>query len=307
MLVYLARRIVWFVPTILATITITFILMQLVPGGPFDFDDGGTMLPPAVKKQLEAQYNLDKPVIIQYFSFLGNLVTGDLGISFSSREDVSVMIARSLPISVRLGGIALAFALLVGLPLGILGGIFRNSWIDHLCSVISISGFVLPSFVLGIFMILLFSLQLHWLPVSGWGRWQHYVMPAIALGASSAALLARYTRSSITEVLRLDFIRVARAKGLSSSSVYVKHALRNALLPVLTILGMAIPSLLVGSFLIETMFSVPGTGRFFVDAIGRRDYPVVMGVALLYSVIVVVSNLITDLLYAVVDPRVRFN
>lgn len=307
MLTFLTRRIVWFIPTILAAITITFVLMKLIPGGPFDFVDGGTTLPPAVKQQLEAQYNLDKPVIVQYGSFLQQLIRGNLGTSFSSRDSVNKMIARSLPISARLGLGALVFGIIVGVPLGILAGIYRNTWIDHLCSILSISGYVLPSFVLGIFLILIFSLQLHWLPVSGWGSWQHLIMPAIALGASPAALLARYTRSSIADVLQLDYIRVARAKGLKPAAVYVKHALRNALLPVLTILGTILPFLVVGSFLIETMFSIPGTGRFFVDAIGLRDYPVVMGVTLLYSSFVVTSNLLTDLLYAVADPRVRLS
>lgn len=305
MLAYLVRRIVWFIPTILAAISITYVLMQLVPGGPFDLDEGGTMLPASVRAQLESRYNLDKPVATQYLTFLRNLANGDLGVSFISRENVNVLIARSLPVSARLGLAAIVFALVAGIPLGVLAAIYRNSWVDHVCSLASIGGYVMPSFVLGIFLILLLSLQLHLLPVSGWGSWQHYIMPAVALGASSAAVLARYTRSSMAEVLQRDFIRVARAKGLGHLKVNLKHALRNGLIPVLTVMGMIIPSLLVGSFLIETMFSVPGTGRFFVDAIARRDYPVVMGVALLYSLLVVVCNLVTDLMYALVDPRVR--
>lgn len=305
MFAFLVRRIVWFIPTILAAITITYVLMQLVPGGPFDLDEGGTMLPASVKAQLEARYNLDKPVVMQYMTFLRNLTVGDLGVSFSSRENVNILIARSLPVSTRLGLAAIAFAMIAGLPLGVLAAIYRNSWVDHLCSAVSIGGYVMPSFVLGIFLILLLSLQLHLLPVSGWGSWRHYIMPAIALGASSASVLARYTRSSMSEVLQRDFIRVARAKGLGAIAINVKHALRNGLIPIMTVLGMIIPSLLVGSFLIETMFSVPGTGRFFVDSISRRDYPVVMGVALLYSFLVVAFNLLTDLLYALVDPRVR--
>lgn len=305
MFAYLVRRIVWFIPTILAAITITYVLMQLVPGGPFDLDEGGTMLPASVRAQLASQYDLDKPLPVQYMAFLRNLVGGDLGVSFVSRDSVNVMIARSVPVSAQLGFAAIAFALLLGIPLGVLAAIYRNSWVDHLCSFVSIGGYVMPSFVLGIFLILILSLQLHLLPVSGWGGWQHFVMPAIALGASSASVLARYTRSSMADVLHRDFIRVARAKGLGSAAINLKHALRNGLIPVLTVLGMIIPSLLVGSFLIETMFSVPGTGRFFVDSIARRDYPVVMGIALLYSLLVVVCNLLTDLAYALVDPRVR--
>lgn len=307
MLAFIVRRIVWFIPTILAAITITYLLMQLVPGGPFDLDEGGTMLPASVKAQLEARYNLDKPATTQYLTFLRNLAVGDMGVSFMSRDEVTTLIGRSLPVSARLGGVAILFAILVGVPLGVLAGIYRNSWVDHVCSTVSILGYVLPSFVLGIFLILLLSLQLHLLPVSGWGSWKHYIMPAIALGASAAAVLARYTRSSMAEVLQRDFIRVARAKGLGALQINMKHALRNGLIPILTVLGMAIPSLLVGSFLIETMFSVPGTGRFFVDAISGRDYPVVMGIALLYSCLVVVANLITDLMYALVDPRVRLS
>lgn len=305
MFTYIVRRIVWFLPTILAAITITYVLMQLVPGGPFDLDEGGTMLPASIRTQLEARYNLDKPLVTQYFTFLRNLLRGDLGVSFISRDPVTTLIARSLPVSFSLGLAAILFALLIGIPLGVLAAIYRNSWMDHLFSLASIGGYVLPSFVLGIFLILVLSLQLHLLPVSGWGSWRHYVMPTIALGASSASVIARYTRSSMLDALQRDFIRVARAKGLGNIQVNLKHALRNGLIPVLTVLGMIIPALLVGSFLIETMFSIPGTGRFFVDAIARRDYPVVMGVALLYSTLVMACNLITDVLYAIVDPRVR--
>lgn len=304
---YLLKRLLWTIPTVLAAVTVTFVLMQMVPGGPFDVGDGMTHLPAAVKEQLERQYNLDKPVIVQYFAFLRQLLQGDLGTSFQSREGVGTMIARSFPTSVQLGAAALLISIVVGIPLGVLAATYRGSWIDHLCTVLSVGGFVLPSFVLGIFLIYILSLTLHWLPVSGWGTPAHLIMPALALGAGPAAQFARYTRSAMVEALQMDFVRVAHAKGLAPAVVVAKHALKNALLPVLTVAGAVLPNLLVGSFLVETMFSVPGTGRFFVSAINHRDYPVVMGVAIVYALMVATANLLTDILYAAVDPRIRYS
>ena len=283
--------------------TLTFVLLRLAPGGPFDSE---RKLPPEVIANLEAKYHLDEPVWQQYLRYLSAIARGDFGPSYKYLDrGVSEIIADTLPTSAVLGGLAILFALLIAFPAGLLAAYFRNSPIDRLCMFVATLGISLPNFLLGAFLIWLVALQLGWLQVGRWNDGLSAILPTITLGAAPAAYLAALLRSTLIETLGEDFVRTARAKGLKESIVLVKHALCHSLIPVLTVMGPLAAALLTGSFVVEYVFAIPGMGRFFITAVTDRDYPLIMGVTLVYTALLVCTNLLVDLLYGYVDPRIR--
>ena len=302
---YAFRRILAFVPLIWAIATITFLLMNAVPGGPFDREKP---LPPATKANLEAKYNLDGSLIERYGAFMRSLAKGDLGISFNQDRPVVDIIRERLPKTLQLGMLAFVFALVFGLTLGVVAAVNQNGWPDYLSVFIATVGAAVPNFVIGVFLILFLALKLGWFDVIGWefGNPRTMVLPTVALGLLPMAFIARITRASMLEVLRQDYIRTARAKGVREYVVIVRHAVRNALSPVLTVAGPIFAGLITGSFVIERFFAVGGVGTAFVDAVSLRDYGMIMGTTLLYAVAIAVVNLIVDLLYGLADPRIRY-
>ncbi|EYE87820.1 peptide ABC transporter permease [Fervidicella metallireducens AeB] len=305
MLNYIVKRIISGVITLWVVITITFILMHLIPGGPFDKEK---KVPDKVKKAMEARYNLDKPLWWQYGDYLKGLVKFDLGPSFKYEgRTVNEIIKTGFPVSAQLGGVAVIFSLLLGLPFGIISALKQGKWQDNLVMFLATIGITVPSFVLATLLLYVFGLKLGWFPTMRWGTPLHYVLPVIALAGSPTAIISRLTRSSLLDVVRQDYIRTARAKGIPEKIVIYKHALKNALIPVLTYLGPLIAAVLTGSFVIEKIFTIPGLGKQFVESITNRDFTTILGTTVFYSVLLVVCNLIVDILYAVVDPRIKLD
>lgn len=304
MISFLIKRFVSSVITLWVVITITFLLMHSVPGGPFDKEKA---LPKDIKAQIEARYNLDKPIWWQYGLYTKQLLHFDLGPSFQyPGRTVNDLIKDGFPITGQLGIVAVILALLVGLPFGIVAALKQGKWQDNLVMFLSILGMTVPSFVVAILLIYFLAFKLNLFPMMSWGTWKHFVLPSIALAASPIAMISRLTRSSLLDVVRQDYIRTARAKGIPESIVICKHALKNALIPVLTYLGPLVAGILTGSFVIEQMFSIPGMGRQFVESINNRDYTVILGLTIFDAALLIVFNLIVDLLYAVVDPRIKY-
>ncbi|HHY58558.1 MAG TPA: ABC transporter permease [Chloroflexi bacterium] len=283
---------------------VIFLLMHAIPGGPYNEDK--VPLSPEAKANYLRKYGLDRPLVEQYLLYMGNALRGDFGVPFQSpTETVTGLISRTWPVSASLGFLALLVALPLGLLLGALAAARQNTWIDYATSATSTLGLTVPSFVVAVWLVLLFAVQLKWLPTGGWGAWYHYIMPVAALALAPMALTARYTRTSILEVSRSDYIRTARAKGLSDRQIMTRHTLRNAMIPLLTILAPQIPNLITGTIFIESIFRVPGLGKFFVTSILGRDYPMIMALLLLVAVVWSLVYLLTDILYTIVDPRVR--
>jgi oligopeptide transport system permease protein len=278
-------------------------LLRLAPGGPFDRE---RKLPPEVLQNIEAKYHLNEPWISQYFRYLQGLIQGDLGPSYKYLDrGVDEIIADTLPASATLGALALLFALTVSFAAGLTAASHRNSWLDRCAMFMATLGISLPHFILGALLIWAVALQLGWLQAGRWDQWGSAILPTITLGAAPAAYLAALLRSSLIETLGEDFIRTARAKGVGEISVVLKHALRHSLIPVLTVMGPLTAALLTGSFVVEYVFAIPGMGRFFITAVSDRDYPLIMGVTLVYTALLVCTNLMVDVLYSYVDPRIR--
>lgn len=305
MTAYILRRLLVMVPVLWAIATITFFLMHAVPGGPFDREKS---LPPATIAALEKKYHLEGSLLEQYGHFMQNLAKGDLGLSFRQDRPVSDVIGTGLPTTVQLGLCAFGFALVLGLSLGVISGVRQNSAIDYVAVFVATAGAAVPNFVLSVFLVLFFALRLGWFDVIGWefGNPRQMVLPVVALGMFPAAFIARITRASMLEVLRQDYIRTARAKGVAEYRVVIRHAMRNALVPVLTVLGPILAGLVTGSFVIEQYFAIPGVGRSFVEAVGNRDYGIIMGMTLLYATIIAFLNLAVDVSYAIANPRIRY-
>jgi oligopeptide transport system permease protein len=283
--------------------TLTFLLLRVAPGGPFDSD---RKLPPEVIANLEAKYHLDEPVWQQYFRYLVGIAQGDFGPSYKYLDrGVTQIIADTLPTSALLGGLAVLFALLISFPTGLLAAYYRNSVIDRFCMLVATLGISLPNFILGALLIWTIALKLGWLYAARWDQWSSAILPMITLGAAPAAYLAALLRSTLIDTFGEDFVRTARAKGLKESTVVVKHALCHSLIPVLTVMGPLVAALLTGSFVVEFVFAIPGMGRFFITAVTDRDYPLIMGVTLVYTAILVSANFLVDVLYSYVDPRIR--
>ncbi len=302
---YVIRRILWMIPLLWAVATVTFFLMHAVEGGPFDREKE---LPANVLANLEKKYNLDEPLLVQYGLYLKGLVQGDLGLSFENNREVTTIIREGFEVSAQLGGIAFLYAVAFGMSLGVIAALNQNRLGDYLGVFFATIGTALPNFIMATFLVIIFSVQLGWFDVIGWefGNYRKMVLPVLALGTLPAAYIARITRASILEVLRQDYIRTARAKGLAEWWVLTRHTVKNAMVPVLTVLGPIFAFLVTGSFIVERVFAINGVGRHFVDAIFVRDYGVIMGTTIFYAVVVAVANLVVDILYGVADPRIRY-
>jgi ABC-type dipeptide/oligopeptide/nickel transport system permease component len=310
MLRFALNRIFWFVPTLLAMAAVTFFIMQATPGSPFDVSDKQR---PEDIARLEALYGLDKPLPEQFARYVWNAVHLDFGISYYARpQTVNEIISRTFPISLHLGAMATVFAVAVGMTLGVLAAVNQNGAVDYFSVTLAVLFYSMPSFVMGFLLILLFVV---WLPdigidlgfnVGGWERPLDWVLPTIALGAAPLATLARYTRSSMIEVIRSDFVRTARAKGLTEQGVVTKHVLKNALIPVVTLIGPIFAAVGTGSFFVEQVFNIPGMGKFFVTSMQVKDQTMILAVVLIYGVFLAAMNLLVDLVYGVIDPRIRY-
>jgi oligopeptide transport system permease protein len=303
MISVLLKRFVHGVIVLWAVATLTFLLLRLAPGGPFDSE---RKLPPEIIANLEAKYHLNEPVLEQYVRYLAGLAHGDFGPSYKYLDrGVTEIIADTLPTSALLGILAVLLTMVVSFPLGFFAAYYRESTIDRLCLFIGTLGISLPNFILGALLIWAVALQLGWLQAGRWDDWSSVILPMVTLGAAPAAYVSALLRSSLIETLGEDFVRTARAKGVREHSVLARHALRNSLIPILTVLGPLTATLLTGSFVVEYVFAIPGMGRFFITAVTDRDYPLIMGVTLVYTAILVSANLAVDLLYGWVDPRIR--
>ena len=301
---FIARRLLQVIPVLFVIITATFFMVRFVPGGPFTAERA---IPPEILKNLEAHYGLDQPLWRQYLNYLGRIARGDLGPSFKyANRSVNEIIGDKLPVSLELGGLALVIALLIGLPLGVLAAVRRNSWLDYLASTAGMLGICVPTFVLGPLLVLWFAIHLRWVNASGWYDATDRVLPALTLGFVYAAYLMRLTRGGMLEVLNQDYIRTARAKGASETRIVLRHALRGGLLPVVSFLGPAIAGILTGSFVIETIFQIPGLGREFVNSAFNRDYTLVLGTVILYATLIVACNLVVDVVQVWLNPKLKF-
>ena len=306
MIRYLINRILWTIPVLWLVATVTFFLMHMAPGSPWDARSGqtGRSLDPALVQSFNRQYGLDDPLAIQYLKYLRNAATFNFGDSFVKQgKPVTEVIGDGFPYSARIGVLALVLSVAIGIPVGILAAVRHNTVTDYTSLLITTITFTLPDFVIAIFLIIIFSVQLDWLPVL-FTDWRSYILPAVALGTGRAAFIARLTRSSVLEVMRHDHVVTARAKGLSSRAVIGRHVVRNAMIPVITIMGPAFAALVTGTIIIERVFGIPGMGRLFIDSISTRDYPVIMGVTLFYAFFIIFGNLLVDIAYVFADPRI---
>ena len=307
MTTYVLRRVLWMIPSLLVVFTLTFIVVHATPGGPWD--ESEKPLPPAVKANLDRQYHLDDPLPKQYVDYLAGAVRGDFGPSYRNVErSVSDIVGATLPVSLQLGAASMLFALVVGIPLGVLAAMRQNTWVDFVASLVTVSGISTPPFVRVTLLIVVFSLALPWLPTGGWEGLGdvRLIIPMVAIGTGPAAILARYTRSSLLEVLPQDFLRTARAKGLAEQAVVLRHALKNALIPVVTVAGVTLANVITGAFFVERIYGVPGIGRQFVDSVSGRDYPLLLGIVLVFALLISVVNLLVDVSYGFLDPRIRY-
>ena len=300
---FVLDRVISIIMTLAVIVTVTFFMMHAIPGGPFARDKEA---PPEVIKALEAKYHLNEPLHRQYINYLKGLLRGDLGPSFQKLGvTVNGIIRQSLPTSLKLGCLAIVFVLALGIPAGIFSATRRDSFPDYSIRFIATLGQIIPSFVLATLLIYIFSSRLKILPTFGLRSWKHYVLPVIALSGYSLSFITRLVRSSMLETLEQDYIRTARAKGVPEFQVFFKHALRNSLIPVVTYVGPLVAAIITGSFVVEKIFAIPGLGKFFVDSITNRDYTVLMGLTILQAFLLCIAILIVDLLYGLIDPRIR--
>ena len=335
MIQFLIRRLLWTILVLFSVSVITFVLMRAVPGGPFNTDKG---VPESVQRNLEEKYRLNDPIVVQYLDYMSGLLipritdedyqrstTSDYIINIPNTDSgvalrwmnfgpslvnrsrtVSGIMRDSLPVSFTLGAAALLIAMVIGFPTGIMSALRRNTWVDYVGMGIATFGISIPALVLGPVLVYVFAVGLDWFPANGWGDLNQIVLPAFALGFAESALVARLTRASLLQVLNQDFIRTARAKGLAGNRIIGLHAMKNALIPVITVLGPLAAALLTGTFVVEIIFGIPGLGKFFVSSISNRDYTVIMGTVMLYAFFLVIANFIVDLMYAWIDPRIRY-
>ncbi|MCM3004860.1 ABC transporter permease [Priestia koreensis] len=305
MLKYISKRIVYMLLSLLLIVTATFFLMKSAPGGPFTSEKA---VSPEIKKNLEEFYGLNQPWYKQYGDYLGSIAQWDFGPSFKYKgQTVNDLIDQGFPVSFMLGLEALILAVAVGIILGVIAALNHNRWQDYGAMILAVLGISVPSFIMAAVLQYLLATELGWFPVAGWDSWIYTFLPALALAASPMAFIARLTRSSMLEVLSNDYIKTAKAKGLSRNVITVKHAIRNALLPVVSYLGPLAASVLTGSFIIEKIFGIPGLGAHFVTSISNRDYTTIMGVTVFFSIILLVSILIVDILYGLIDPRIKLS
>ncbi|WP_121642406.1 dipeptide ABC transporter permease DppB [Bacillus vallismortis] len=302
---YMMKRFGAMAATILVITTLTFVLIKVIPGSPFNEERGTNE---AVQKNLEAYYHLDDPLIFQYIIYLKSIITFDFGPSIKKPSDsVNDMLERGFPVSFELGMTAIVIAVISGLVLGVIAALRRNGFLDYAAMSLAVLGISIPNFILATLLIQQFAVNLKLFPAATWTSPIHMVLPTAALAVGPMAIIARLTRSSMVEVLTQDYIRTAKAKGLSPFKIIVKHALRNALMPVITVLGTLVASILTGSFVIEKIFAIPGMGKYFVESINQRDYPVIMGTTVFYSVILIIMLFLVDLAYGLLDPRIKLH
>jgi len=283
---------------------ITFSLAHMAPGSPFDRNANRPMTQETIDR-INRYYGVDKPIPEQFVTYMGNLLKGDLGTSFTRQRPVVEIIGQGIGTTFQLGVGALALALAFSIPLGIVSALKQNTIVDYLSMLVATIGTTIPGFVIAIFLIYIFGVSLHLLPFVGWGSWQHMVMPIFVLSLGAGGFLTRIPRASMLEAIRQDYVRTARSKGLPERAVIVGHALKNALIPVATIIGPATAGLITGSFIIESLFNVPGMGRLYIISIGQRDYPTIMATTLLYAFLIMIANLTVDIMYGVLDPRIK--
>jgi ABC-type dipeptide/oligopeptide/nickel transport system permease component len=305
---YLVYRLLWLVPTLLAMALVTFLVMHATPGSPLDpVAEGANPLSPEAQKNLAAVYGLDKPLYVQFGIFLTKALRGDFGTSFVYKtRTVAEIMVETFPISLLLGSMALALAVGGGLTLGVLAAVYQNRSWDYVSVSVATLGVSVPNFVLAVFLIVLFSFVLPIFPTGGWNSPQDWVLPTVTLALAPMGIIARFTRSSMLEVIRSDYIVTARAKGLAEGPVILKHVLKNGFIPVVTLLGPMFAAVGTGSFFVESIFRIPGMGRFFVLSMTGRDYPMIMAVVLIYGAFLTLMNLAVDLLYGTLDPRIRY-
>jgi oligopeptide transport system permease protein len=301
---YILGRLLWILPVLFVVSGLTFILMHAVPGGPWAREKA---VPAATVIRLNQKYGLDEPIYVQYITWASNLVQGNLGPSYKYQDrNVNDIVSDGIWTTVQLGLMAFVLAVVVGIPLGIIAALGHNKWPDYLSTGISIIGIAMPSFVLALMLVIFFGVTLRWFPTGGWKGPETWVLPTVALAGFPIAVIARYTRASMLEVTRKDYIRTAQSKGLAGGAVISRHMIRNALIPVVTILGPTLAFLVTGSFIIESIFGIPGVGRYYITAISQKDYGVLMAMTLLYAFAVAFLNLVVDVLYAYIDPRIRY-
>ncbi|TVY08601.1 ABC transporter permease [Paenibacillus cremeus] len=303
---YILRRFASMIVTLWLIITVTFFLMHTVPGSPFE-KDGRSSNRTAVQNMMEF-YNLDKPLSVQYVMYLKSLLTLDLGPSIGHFPDsVNSMIERGFPVSFQLGMVAIGFAVIAGIALGTVAALRQNGIIDYFAMIFAVIGIAVPNFIVATLLIKYVAVEWKLLPVATWGSWKHVILPALALSTGPLAIIARMTRANMLEVLTADYIETARAKGLSPATIVIKHALRNALLPVITLLGALVANVLTGSFVIEKIFAIPGMGKYFVDGINNRDYSLIMGTTVFYSALLIFMMFLVDIAYGLIDPRIKLH
>ncbi len=308
MIGYIIRRVLWIIPVLFVVSVITFGMMKAAPGGPWQREKA---LDPRTVELIKAKYHFDEPVPLQYLRWVGSLLQGDLGPSFARTEtSVNDIVADGVGTTFHLGVMAFLVSVVIGIPLGVIGALRHNKLPDYFATFISVLGISTPSFVAAILLLVFFSVTLRWFPTHGWDGWANpgaMVLPTMALSLYPIAQISRFTRASLLEVTRKDYIRTAQSKGLKERSIVSIHMIRNALIPVVTILGPVLAFLITGSFIIETIFSVPGIGRYFVISIAARDYGVIMAMVMLYAATIALMNLVVDVLYAYIDPRIRYS
>lgn len=305
MLRYFIRRVAGAIPTLFVILAISFFMIRVAPGGPFDTERA---LSADIEANMLKAYHLDEPLWQQFLRYLGGLAHGDFGPSFKYKDfSVTELIAQGFPTSLQLGGLAIVSALVIGLTLGIVAALRQNSLVDYGATGFSMLGIAVPNFVVAPVLTMVFGLILRWLPVGGWGGPENYVLPVVALCLPQIAAITRLTRASMIEVLSSNYVRTARAKGLAERVTITRHALRAALLPIVSYLGPAVAQIITGSVVIEQIFSIPGIGRYFVQGSLNRDYTLVMGVTVFFGALIILCNLITDLIYGLLDPKVRYD
>ncbi len=301
---YILKRIVYLIPVLIGVTLIVYLILGFAPGDPAKTILGEQAEPEAIEA-LREELGLNDHILIQYKNYILRLIQGDLGLSYKFNKSVEMLIASRLPTTIKLSVTAIVIAVIFSIPLGIIAAVKQNTWIDGTAMLIALIGVSIPIFWLGQLLLLAFSLKLGWFPVAGAGTWVHFVLPGISLGFLSMASIARVTRSSMLEVIRQDYIRTARSKGLPYNKVVWKHALQNALIPTVTVAGLQIGTLLAGSVLTETVYGLPGIGRLMIDSIQGRDIPVVLGCIIVFTLGFSIVNLLVDLLYALIDPRIK--
>ncbi len=303
---FIFRRVLSAIPVLWIVITVTFVLMHAAPGGPWDALSVHKRLDPALEASFNHEYGLDKPLYVQYVLYLNNVIHLQFGTSFQQQGTSTLsVIFDGFPYSAMIGLLGFIFAVIIGIPIGILAAVKQNTWADYTSLFAATAGYAIPNFVIGVFLLVIFGAKLGWVSILWQGHWSNYVLPSLVLGLGPAAFLARLSRATMLDEIQHDYVRTAHAKGLRGSAVILRHVLRNAVIPVITIMGPTIAALVTGTIIIEEVFNVPGMGHLYITSINARDYPVIMGTTLLYAIFIIVGNMLVDITYGLIDPRIK--